>query len=283
MTHDEYKMLNKRGDLHWYCPDCEAKVLVSVRLDKDVAQRCANYFSTIEERLNGLESEVKKNASKVEVKQLENKLTTHIDTKVDREEMKQLEHRIENLEERGASEEVVPAIKNMEPAQVSASVEIGIEEIRDREIRKDKLVIFNIPESTDEDTDNRKLYDIAQAFELFNVELGIKTEIDNPIRLGKKLSSSTYPRPLRVTVDNEQTKWKILKVAKNLKTSRKENYQEIYIKKDMTKMERAADDRIRQQLKEKRREAEEKGQECRWTIRRGRLVDQTRHGTVRKD
>lgn len=279
MTHEEYKMLTKRKDLHWYCPECEAKALVSIRVDKDVARRCADYFSTIEKRLGDLENDVKGRATKGEVTQLESRLRTCLDTKADREEVKQLEHRIESLEDRKTTEADLTA-RNTETAHMGSSVEVSVEELRDRDFRKDKLVIFNIPESTDDDTDNRKLYDVSQVVELVKVEMGIDTNIDNPVRLGKRQSSSKYPRPLRVSVDDEQTKWKVLKSAKNLKTSGKEIYREVYIKRDMTRMERAADDRIRQQLKEKRREAEEAGQECKWTIRRGKLVDQTRHGAA---
>ena len=107
----------------------------------------------------------------------------------------------------------------------------------------------------------------------------VDTDVDGPVRLGKKLSNSKYPRPLRVTVNDERTKWKILKMAKNLKDSGKEQYKEVYIKRDMTRMEREQDEKVRKQLREKRKEAEEKGQECKLIIRRGKLVNQKRRET----
>jgi len=52
-----------------------------------------------------------------------------------------------------------------------------------------------------------------------------------------KKSDSKYPRPLRITVENEETKWKILKAAKKLVTSGEENYKMVFIKKGMTPIE----------------------------------------------
>ena len=116
----------------------------------------------------------------------------------------------------------------------------------------------------------------TQATELIESELNVQTGVGNPVRLGKKQPNSKYPRPLRVTVDSEQLKWKVLKASKNLKESRKEEYKVIFIKRDMTRMERAAEEELRKQLVEKRKQAEEKGEQCTWLIRKGKLINQQR-------
>jgi len=68
----------------------------------------------------------------------------------------------------------------------------NLSELRDRESRKENLVLFNIPESTSDDTDSRKLYDIAQTTELLESELNVQTEVANPVRLGKKQQNSRF-------------------------------------------------------------------------------------------
>ena len=44
----------------------------------------------------------------------------------------------------------------------------------------------------------------------------------------------------------------------------------------LTRMERAQEEDLRKQLADKRKEAEEKGEQCTWIIRRGKLVNQQR-------
>ena len=47
-------------------------------------------------------------------------------------------------------------------------------------------------------------------------------------------------------------------------------------------MERAQEEELRKQLKQKRKEAEEKGEQSSWIIRRGKLVNQQRNEINRK-
>ena len=82
--------------------------------------------------------------------------------------------------------------------------------------RKENIIVFNIGESTSDDVVDRKLYDLSEADRLLNTELNVEATVTNPVRLGLKRKDSKYPRPLRITVDDEETKWKILKAAKNL-------------------------------------------------------------------
>jgi len=155
-------------------------------------------------------------------------------------------------------EQVLTMEKNMRPdtawAQRSSdlpnkptAVCDSLSELRYRETRKHNLVFFNIPESNNDDAENRKLRDISTVIELFDTELDIQTTATNPVRLGKKQLNARYPRPLRVTVEGEQMKWKVLKASKNLKDPRKEENKLIYIKRDMTRMDRGMEADLRKQ------------------------------------
>ena len=95
------------------------------------------------------------------------------------------------------------------------------EEKEERSKRKCKIVLFNVAESTEQDVSERQEYDIVSVTEVLN-ELDAESSIANPVRLGPKIDNSSWPRPLRVTVKDEETKWKILKQAKNLTHSREE-------------------------------------------------------------
>ena len=112
-------------------------------------------------------------------------------------------------------------------------------------------MLFNVAESTEQDVSERQEYDIVSVTEVLN-ELDVESSIANPVRLGPKKGNSSWPRPLRVTVKDEETKWKILKQAKNLTHSREEKLETIFLKKDMTPMERQQDAELRKNLKEKR-------------------------------
>jgi len=43
---EEYKFLTIREDMHWFCPSCEGKALVSIRVDSDVATQCDEYLAS---------------------------------------------------------------------------------------------------------------------------------------------------------------------------------------------------------------------------------------------
>ena len=186
MTTTEYVLLTKRQDVHWYCSGCESKVLVSVRLDKDVAKRCADYYQALESRLINLEERMEEKANKRDVEQLGDQLRKELTTKADKEDIERLEAKMAEVERNGQTECVVQVKSDKQEAaeEVKRSVDSSVEELRDRESRKDKLVIFNIPESTDDDVENRKLFDVSQTVELISNELKIAAEIKEPVRLG---------------------------------------------------------------------------------------------------
>jgi hypothetical protein len=68
----EYKLhvFSKRSDLHWYCPPCEEKSMKNLKIEKEIEERCKEYFSKYEKRLDALEQEVNKKADVSKVKEL---------------------------------------------------------------------------------------------------------------------------------------------------------------------------------------------------------------------
>ena len=98
---------------------------------------------------------------------------------------------------------------------------------------------------------------MSTVIDLFDTELDIQTTATNPVWLGKKQPNARYPRPLHVTVEDEQMKWKVFKASKNLKNLRKEENKLICIKRDKTHMERAMEEDLEKRLAEKRKEAKD--------------------------
>ena len=272
LSDHEYEFLSKREDMHWFCARCEGGTLLSIKTDREIAERCADYFRILEDKIKNMETDMGAKADMQQLIQLEEV----VDTKVDKAQLDQLADRVSKIERNFGNRASGTPGGSEAARDPEEMVNNNLTELRDRESRKENLVLFNIPESTSDDTENRKLYDIAQTSELLESELNVQTQVANPVRLGKKQLNSRYPRPLRVTVESEQTKWKILKAAKNLKESRKEEYKVVFIKRDMTRMERAQEEDLRKQLADKRKEAEEKDEQCTWIIRRGKLVNQQR-------
>ena len=50
------KLLNDRNDNYWFCPDCTKPALTAIFIDKDIEEKCQNFFKTLESRIIKLEN-----------------------------------------------------------------------------------------------------------------------------------------------------------------------------------------------------------------------------------
>lgn len=281
LVDDSYNLLAHTPCLKWFCDGCNHEISSS---DVKVPDKVMNILDeilqrskSIEQRLSDIESALEEKADKAAVQELEkrveiieHKLSGEIDTK-----LKMLNERVRSEGESTISDNRGPVqhsdFDNVTAEHVNVNVDLSLKEMQDRSRRKQNLIIFNIPECSSEDREERKLYDISEAVDIFN-DLKIESSVSNPVRLGLRATDSKYPRPLRISVPDEETKWKIIKDAKNLATLGKENRAKIYIKRDMTPLEREQDAVIRKKLVEMRQREEEKGGKEQWIIWRGKVV-----------
>ena len=97
--------------------------------------------------------------------------------------------------------------------------------------------------------------------------------MSDTVRLGEKKEGRN--RPLRVKLSDEAEMRRVLRQAKNLARAEDELLKEIFIRKDMTPMERKEDYELRKRLKTKREESSQTGDGIRWIIRRGDIVNAT--------
>ena len=54
ISDEEYQGFNNPS-LHWYCPNCESKVINNLRIDQEVEVRCNEYFKIIDSRVTKIE------------------------------------------------------------------------------------------------------------------------------------------------------------------------------------------------------------------------------------
>ena len=149
-------------------------------------------------------------------------------------------------------EKVVSLENKVESAfQVIHQQQLYLESIDNRE-RRSNLVIMGLSESSNDigSTDNEKLRNVLST-------ANCPADID-PSRLAiRRLGqpNSTRPRPLHVTLNNQQQRDAVIGVAKNLKNAGA-TYSQVYIKKDIHPVVRKEIGRLIKREKEEREKAE---------------------------
>ena len=45
------KLLNDKNNNYWFCPDCAKPALNAIFIDKDIEEKCQNFFKSPEPRI----------------------------------------------------------------------------------------------------------------------------------------------------------------------------------------------------------------------------------------
>ena len=160
------------------------------------------------------------------------------------------QQRIDNLELKWEKlkEEIVEETKNEIKRELNSGkltetmakeVASHNEEREDRRKRKNNLVLYNAPESNNEESKEREKEDMSLCKDIFQKSVQVNGfKIIKTIRLGKRNpNGNNKPRPLLVKMNSENEKWLVLKNAKNLKYETNAVRKKIGITKDLTKQE----------------------------------------------
>ena len=134
-------------------------------------------------------------------------------------------------------------------------------------------MVYGVPESQSKDRDNRKTHDKVHFQTICQEGLDMDVDVSDTVRLGEKKEGRN--RPLCVKLSDEAEMRRVLRQAKNLARAEDELLKEIFIRKDMTPMERKEDYELRKRLKTIREESSQNGDGIRWIIRRGDIVNAT--------
>ena len=144
-----------------------------------------------------------------------------------------------------------------------------VDELADRESRKCNLIVYNLSESSTPNAEADK-----SLFTRLCSSLSLQVHITAVTRLGKKELSKT--RPLRVCLDNEATKRRILSRSSQLKS--KPDWENVYVNPDMTLAERNANRLLRKELRERKNRGEKN-----LIIRRNKIVSLSKFQSVSMD
>ena len=142
--------------------------------------------------------------------------------------------------------------------EITTRLEEKIEEKTEHDKRKDNIVVWNIPESEKENTEERQEEDTKAAYEI----LGKTTELDKDSfskieRLGKK---GNRPRLLRITVKSPQLKEKIVKNQRKVNEDHTDRQNFNYINHDLTPAEREKERKAREELKAELKRRQDQGE-----------------------
>ena len=206
---------------------------------------------------------------------------TSIESKLQTAELEKMvmAEKIKNLElkNRQVNEEVqkieVEVSSGMEKAKEEVKDEMR-DEMKEREAIKDNIVIYGLKESNEADGMKRKEDDIAMVKKMAE-EIGVdlKGEVRIKFRSGKT-ATEDRPRPLILTVDDDETRENIMSNAR--KMAGKEAWKRVFVGPELTWRQREEGRKEEKKLKEdaEKRTTEEnaKGKEgnCVVVGRRGR-------------
>ena len=150
----------------------------------------------------------------------------------------------------------------------------NINEIQDRQRRKENLIVFGLPESENEDRNERNVEETEKFEALCKDNLGLKTKVKTATRLGPFAENQAWPRPIKITVQSQDCRNKILKAAIKLKDTEDDIAKKMFINKDITPLERTGDQKLRQERDTKRKQSQQSGNvAARWVIRKGKVVN----------
>ena len=74
MSSENYMFLSQSVEVSWFCKECKAPALKAVREDREIEERCKEYFAKIETKFSELEEKVELKADKSVVDSLDTKI-----------------------------------------------------------------------------------------------------------------------------------------------------------------------------------------------------------------
>lgn len=163
--------------------------------------------------------------------------------------------------------ELEDTVKGLEALshQKSAAVlsEDALREVEERHRRRKFVIVSGLPEPCSGSLDERALHD-KKAINALASQIGVDSlEVSNITRIGS--SKTKAPRLVRFKCSSVEKKFSLLRASRHLR--RHEQYARVFLRPDLTKLQREKDRELRTEL-EYRRSAGE-----RVVIRSGKIVD----------
>ena len=127
---------------------------------------------------------------------------------------------------------------------IDEQIKIHVEEVlvdqKEKEEKKNNIIVYNLPEGTEEDDSKNTDQDLIKAkevLEFVNPDVSLQTLDSSRIkRIGsKRKGNDTKPRPIKVVMDSQDSKMDILRNSRklrNLRSSRELDYPLIRLKEN---------------------------------------------------
>lgn len=234
-----YKGISGREDSPWFCNNCLSKTLKCIREVKSIEERCNEFMRKFEEQVNS------------RFDKLEHNLGSY---RSELDEVKEVIGEIKSF-----STAKTPDWQRTDPISPTSVITQATKEVQSRVDRRNNILVFNVPESDSNIKDQVVKNDTDVFLEMCNiVEADVQeNDIGYLKRIGKKNQKriikgeeKTVPRPLLITLCNENVKHKVMKNVHKLRNA-DEKYSLMSVKHDMTQEEREQDKKLRAEAKDK--------------------------------
>ncbi len=247
ISREEYKLLEERADIFWFCAPCSIKAKAVLARELGIEDCTNKMMTTVAAKMDELAEKIDTSLGKMKTEIPETVTTSWAETAA-----KNLTQTPQQQEK--YTKEVSEVVKKTLVDQQKNE--------KQRESREGNLILYRVAESAAEDATERKDEDTT----FFNslcceaLEVG-RIEITNITRLGKKVEGSN-PRPLKVNLKNMEDKDKIFKRLRRLKDA--DPKFKISITHDLPPEDRKAVKAMVLEAKEKEKNQNEGG---RWIFR----------------
>jgi hypothetical protein len=191
-----------------------------------------------------------------------------------KESISSLSRRVDRLEEENRIRQDTLLQRNSEPLSVEGACSEIMNEFEQRNRRKLNLIIFGVPEAVAGTIADRKAADKEQCSEIFEA-IGLRDcAIKDVSRIGKVTGEKR--RLLRVSLAKEDDKYHLVAHSKNLRHVPK--FDNIYVKPDLTHLQRKIDFELRRELQAKKKAEPSED----FVIRRGKVIPRNHSQGFRK-
>ena len=203
--------------LHTACESISSKTYEQLKDNKEISWYC--------------------NECKASIKQFRNKTR---ELEMENKGLRELLSEMKASLKKELKEEIMMELKEHKEERVlQKDIFRTVEDMEEKKKRCENLIIFHLPESSDDNPKKREEDDTGRMGEILKTVLQADDcDITKSIRLGKKNSDTEKPRPLLVKMRTEDQKWKVLKKAKLLRSAADVTIRKLRIAKDQTKAER---------------------------------------------
>ena len=269
-------------ELRWYCDCCTRKEPTSQQTQSQQEAQLSKLteihdkVGLLLDRMLGFEEKLGQKADIARVDEMSIKLNS-IDSRMAKieEAFQENQKRDNDIEQK--LQQADKQVHNIDEKAVIDCIEKRLEqrenddeeERAERDKRKTSLIVHGIKELDSENAEERISHDSDEITNLM-IEIGCElvqiekvTRLGKPRRVSKEEDAATTdkkvtqkPRPIKIVLNSEEQKLKVLKGAKNLKKPQEGEKQAIIIHQDLTLKEREARNKLWSQLKERRQNGE---------------------------